>query len=129
MEALKRTGHLTISMEDFRGACRTAGLPSAPSLDEKAESELVLRFFGRLGLILNHSAAPDLVILRPAEFLFPYLTRIICDFRVHSALIPEHDDARSLLPRDFRVLQTRGVLSVRLLAVLWGTRQHQAEVR
>ena len=129
LEALKQGGRAVVALDEFRALCGGAGLPSAPGLGMAAEADMALRFFNRLGLLMHHPSVPQLVILRPAEFLFPYFTQVICDFRVHSALIPEHAAARKRHPREFQQLQTKGVLSARLLGPLWEGREHQEAVR
>ena len=108
LEALKQGGRAVVALDEFRALCGGAGLPSAPVLGMAAEADMALRFFNRLGLLMHHPSVPQLVILRPAEFLFPYFTQVICDFRVHSALIPEHAAARKRHPREFQQLLIRG---------------------
>jgi hypothetical protein len=129
LEALKQGGRAVVALDEFRALCGGAGLPSAPGLGMAAEADMVLRFCNRLGLLMHHPSVPQLVILRPAEFLFPYFTQVICDFLVHSEsalrLITEHAAARKHHPREFQQLQTKGVLSARLLGPLWEGREHQ----
>ena len=129
LEALKQGGRLVVSLDEFRVLCGEAGLPSASGLGLAAETHMVLNFFNRLGLLMHHQSVPLLVILRPAEFLFPYFTQVICDFKVHSALISEHAAARKLFPREFQQLQNRGILSTKLFGQLWKGREHQEAVR
>ena len=49
--------------------------------------------------------------------------------QVHTALIPEHRAARRLLPAEFQAMQTKGVVSGRLLGVLWESCAHPEAVR
>ncbi len=129
LESLKQGGRLVVSLDEFRVLCGEAGLPSAPGLGMAAETHMVLNFFNRLGLLMHHRSVPLLVILRPAEFLFPYFTQVICDFKVHTALISEHSAARKRYPREFQQLQNKGILSARLFEPLWKGRDHQEAVR
>jgi hypothetical protein len=128
IEESKREGHLSITMAEFEAASYAAGLPTSALLSLDTEMKMVLSFLGRLRLLMHHPAAPDLVILRPAEFLFPYFTRILYDFMINPAMLSEHAAACSRMPVDFKNLQGKGVVSSRLFPVLWEGRNHQAEV-
>ena len=82
IEALKQGSCLAVPLAEAVRLGAECGMPSGPALGAEAEAVLALRFLDRLGLVLHHPAVPGLVILRPAEFLFPYFTKIICNFRV-----------------------------------------------
>ena len=129
VEALKRERLVVVPFGRFLRACAEAGMPSGPSAGLEAEAGLALRFFDRLGVLMHHAAVPHLVILRPADFLLPLFTRVICDFRTHAGLVPEHAEAKRRCPADFQAMQTRGVVSARLLAELWAGCEYRADVQ
>jgi hypothetical protein len=72
----KQERRLVLPLAAFEGLCAAAGMPTRPSLGLAAEAALALRFLDRLGLLMHHPSVPHLVILRPAEFLFPYFTKV-----------------------------------------------------
>ena len=129
LEALKQENCLLLEFDQFRDMCKKSGFPSAPPLDLNVEVELALNFLHKLGLLMYHSAVPNLVILRPAEFLFPYFTKIICDFRWHSSLIPEHQAARKAYPELFHSLSSKGILSNELFTLFWKGRAYHDEMK
>ena len=126
IQELKQAHKLLITYEEFCAMCRQVGFPSSKVLNISREVGLVLDFFTKLGMLLYHPATPHLVIMRPAEFLFPYFTRFICDFKLHS--IPEHRKARSRFGKEFKALETKGILSADLMKELWGDKNHQQDV-
>ncbi len=129
VETKKQENTLQMSFQEFSELCRQSGIPSSKSCDARTEIRMVLDFLDKLGLLMYHSSVPSLVILRPSEFLFPYFTKIICDFKVHNGLVPEHDLARKDLRTHFLKLQNDGVLSNKLLCLLWKTSPYQHEMK
>ena len=77
LEALKQARVLAVPLDRFVALCAEAGMPTRPQTPLAAEAELALRFLGRLGLLFHHPSVPHLVVLRPAEFLFPYFTKVL----------------------------------------------------
>ena len=131
-EELKESSCLVLRRQKFQEICHQVGFPSSPTLDISREVDLVLRFFNRLGLLMYHVAIPDLVILRPSQFLFPYFTKIICDYELHSKRIPEHREARRTLGNEFKKLEKNGIICPKLFRVLWSSkecRQYQYEIK
>jgi GTPase SAR1 family protein len=127
VQELKQAHTLLCTHADFLDMCKQVGFPSSPSLDLHRETRHVLDFFSKLGLLLYHTAIPNLIVIRPAEFLFPYFTKFICDFKLHS--IAEHKKARQHLRLDFKALVDKGILSNKLLELLWAGMEHLTEVK
>jgi hypothetical protein len=119
VEKLKQDNTLQLAIQDFTGLCSRVGMPTSPSFGLHTEMDMVLAFLDKLGLIMHHPSVPSLIILRPSEFLFPFFTKIICDFTVHKGLVPEHECAKREQRADFHRLQTKGVLSHNLLRLIW----------
>jgi hypothetical protein len=87
VEALKQERRLALPIAEVVLLGTAAGMPSGAGMVVEAEARLALQFLDRLGLVMHHPAVPDLVILRPAEFLFPYFTKIICNFQVRADVV------------------------------------------
>ena len=128
LEALKQEQCLILEFERFRELCSECGFPSNLTLNLDSEVEMALHFLHRLGMVMFHNSVPNLVILRPAEFLFPYFTKIICDYKWHSSLILEHQAARKASPVQFQALASNGILNISLLKQLWAGREYHKEV-
>ena len=104
VEKLKQQETLQLSRQEFTELCSRVCIPTSSKFDLHTETSMVLAFLDKLGLVMYHPSVPSLVALRPSEFLFPYFTKIICDFEVHKGLVPEHDLAKKELRDDFNRL-------------------------
>jgi GTPase SAR1 family protein len=129
IEKLKQRNTLQLSIQEFTSLCSSVGIPTSPNCDLHTETDMTLTFLNKLGMIMYHPAVKSIVVLRPSEFLFPYFTKIICDFEVHKGLVPEHDRAKRELRDDFHRLQTKGELSHKLLSLLWKNADHFNELK
>jgi hypothetical protein len=128
LEALKQQHCLILDIDRFKEFCGECGFPSSDGYTLNSEAEIALNFLHKLGMVMYHHSVPNLVILRPAEFLFPYFSKIICDFKWHSSLIPEHQAARKALPAQFQALASKGILNRGLLEQLWAGKDYHEEV-
>jgi GTPase SAR1 family protein len=119
-EKLKVENKYAIKLEVFKALCEDQlKFPSNPHIDLDSEIQMTLNFFDKLGIIMYKNCTPDLVLIHPAKFLFPYITKVICDFQIHSSLIPEHKESKRNFPRQWKLLTEKGILSKVLLSTLW----------
>ena len=127
MEELKESNRQVLETSEFLEICKAVGFPSSASLDVIREMVLARQFLSRLGLLMFHESVPHLVILKPSEFLFPYLTKIICDYDLHSC--EEHRTAHEFNATEFNTLKEKGIISAKLIEVLWQGCDYKEELR
>ena len=127
IEELKESSRRVLETSEFLEICKAVGFPSSASLDVMREMVLARQFLSRLGLLMYHESVPHLVILKPSEFLFPYLTKIICDYDVHSC--EEHRTAQKVSAIEFNTLKEKGIISANLFEVLWKGCDYKEELR
>ena len=127
MAELKESNRRVLETSEFLEVCKTVGFPSSASLDVMREMVLARQFLSRLGLLMFHESVPHLVILKPSEFLFPYLTKIICDYDLHSC--EEHRTAHEFNATEFNTLKEKGIISAKLFKVLLQGCDYKEELR
>ena len=124
-EKMKMENKYAISLDEFQTLCKERlKFPSTPEIDPDLEVQIALEFFDKLGIIMYQTCTPDLVLIHPAKFLFPYITKIICDYQIHSPFIPEHEEVRKKSGREWKLLKEKGILSRTLLSTLWKNCQY-----
>ncbi len=129
VENMKKKNNIVVPYSQILRVCADLGMPSGLEVGLEVEVTMALRFFDKLGLLMYHEALPHLVILLPAEFLIPHFTRIVCDFRMHAGLVKEHQRAKMRFPVDYQTMQTKGVVSARLLDAIWTECSYKEDVQ
>lgn len=107
-----------LSLTEASNIAKESGLPVSRTLELEKEVSVMLEFFNGLGKLMwnQEESLRDLVILRPAEFLIPPATKVICQHDIHVAA--EHVEARKIAHL-WKQLTNEARLDQRLLSVLW----------
>jgi hypothetical protein len=88
---------------------------------------LMLRLFNELGIVMHHPepALRHLVVLDPATFFVHPASLVVCQHHYHE--LQEHKRARRTLQYDYTKLCDQGLVSRRLLHLLWSGGQARKE--